>query len=67
MDKIPIRHIKEPSFSESFTIRDIGVMLSGKDMIQELHRHDFFFVLVAVAMGTTAGMMLNKELVSENF
>ena len=49
MDRIPIRHIKvaqkEPVFSESFSIRDVGDLLAGKDMVQELHRHDFFHIL----------------------
>ncbi len=47
---IPIRRIKvvkkEPDFTESFNIRDVREMLNGNDMTQELHRHDFFFVLV---------------------
>jgi len=55
MEKIPIRHIntfqKEPEFSESFSIRDIHVLLAGKDMVQELHRHDFFYIL-ALKKGT---------------
>lgn len=50
MDRIPIRHIhgtqKEQDFSESFSIRDIGALLAGKDMVQELHRHSFFYILV---------------------
>ncbi len=49
MKTIPIRHIntvkKEPDLSESFSIRDVKDMLAGKDMDQELHRHDFFFIL----------------------
>lgn len=45
MNKIPVRQIKEPDFSERFNIRDIETLLSGKDMVQELHRHNFFFVL----------------------
>ncbi|MEO5977648.1 MAG: AraC family transcriptional regulator [Chryseolinea sp.] len=49
MKNIPIRKIKatqkEPTASQSFCIRDIGVLLSGKDMLQELHRHDFFYIL----------------------
>ena len=49
MQTIPIRHIKatqsEPNFSESFGIRDVQALLDGKDMIQGLHRHDFFFIL----------------------
>jgi len=50
MDKILIRHIpsapKEPDSSGNFNIRDIETLLSGKDMIQELHRHSFFYMLV---------------------
>lgn len=50
MDNIPIRHIheiqKEPSLSGNFSIRDIQELLNGKDMVEELHRHDFFYVLV---------------------
>jgi AraC family transcriptional regulator, transcriptional activator of pobA len=49
MKSIPIRHIKaaqkEPDISGSFIIRSIREILDGKDMIQELHRHDFFFIL----------------------
>jgi len=55
MEKIPIRHInaiqKEPDFSENFSIRDIHGLLAGKDMVQELHRHDFFYIL-ALKKGT---------------
>jgi AraC family transcriptional regulator, transcriptional activator of pobA len=50
MKNIPIRHIKspprEPNLEEDFSIRDIVDMLDGKDMTQELHRHDFFFILL---------------------
>jgi len=50
MDGIPIRHIKapqkEPAFSDNFSIRDIRVLLAEQDLVQELHRHDFFFILV---------------------
>jgi AraC family transcriptional activator of pobA len=49
MDRIPIRHInvtqKEPDFSGSFSIRDIHNLLAGAEMVQELHRHDFFYIL----------------------
>lgn len=49
MKTIPVRHIKitkkEPDFSENFSIRNLHDLLAGKDMVQELHRHDFFFVL----------------------
>ena len=50
MENIPIRHIKEipkePNLSGSFNIRDIQELMDGKDMIQELHRHDFYYILV---------------------
>lgn len=45
MNKIPVIQIKEPDSSDSFSIRDIRTLLSGKDLVQELHRHNFFFVL----------------------
>ena len=49
MEKIPIRHInaaqKERNDGESFGIRDLHALLAGKNMVQELHRHDFFYVL----------------------
>lgn len=49
MQDIPVRHmnatLKEPDFSECFLIRDVRELLAGKDMVQELHRHDYFFVL----------------------
>ena len=49
MKNIPIRDIKagqrEPNFSESFSIRDVRGLLAGKDMVQELHRHNFFYIL----------------------
>ncbi|MDB5013408.1 MAG: helix-turn-helix protein [Daejeonella sp.] len=49
MEKIPIRHLseiqKEPDFSGNFSIRNIEVLLAGKEMVQELHRHDFFYIL----------------------
>lgn len=50
MKNIPVRHIQSISnelrSSQAFGIRDVGEMLAGKDMVQELHRHDFFYVLV---------------------
>lgn len=49
MKTIPVRQIKGsdkvPNFSDSFNIRNISNMLAGKDMVQPLHRHDFFFIL----------------------
>ncbi|AMP97124.1 AraC family transcriptional regulator [Pedobacter cryoconitis] len=50
MKIIPIRHInetrKEPGLSGNFSIRNLSDLLAGQDMLQELHRHDFFYVLV---------------------
>jgi AraC-like DNA-binding protein len=55
MKKIPVRSLKatqkEPAFSESFSIRDIQALLAGQNMEQELHRHDFFYML-AVKKGS---------------
>lgn len=49
MEKIPVRHIKpthkEPELSGSFIIKDVRDLLSGKDMFEALHRHDYFFIL----------------------
>lgn len=50
MKNIPIRSI-QPQFQktdgfDSFKIRSISEVLAGKDMNQELHRHDFYFILV---------------------
>jgi len=45
MSKIPLRQIKEPDFSDNFVIKDISTLLLENEMVQELHRHDFFFVL----------------------
>jgi AraC family transcriptional activator of pobA len=50
MKDIPVRQIKTipkaTESSESFSIREVRELLDGKDMFQELHRHDFFFILV---------------------
>jgi AraC-like DNA-binding protein len=49
MKSIPIRKIQpapgEPKISETFRIRDVKNLLGGTDMLQDLHRHNFFFVL----------------------
>lgn len=46
---IPVRHIaatvKEPGFPENFSIRKIEELLQDQDMWQELHRHDYFYLL----------------------
>jgi AraC family transcriptional regulator, transcriptional activator of pobA len=50
VEKIPIRRLdlpqKEPKLSVNFSIRRIEELLNGKEMNQELHRHDFFFILI---------------------
>lgn len=50
MKHIPVRKInatqEEPNFSEIFSMRAVQDLLAEKDMVQELHRHDFFFILV---------------------
>lgn len=49
MKKIPTRKItattKEPAIAAAFSIRKLSDLLDGKDMLQELHRHDFFYIL----------------------
>lgn len=49
MKKIPVRHIAttqhHPVSAGAFKIRDVKDLLGGKDLIHELHRHDFFFIL----------------------
>jgi AraC family transcriptional activator of pobA len=49
VENIPIRHISEqsePKLLGSFIIREIAPVLLDKDMVQELHRHDFYYVLI---------------------
>lgn len=49
MKKIPVRKIntaiKGPGLAEDFSIRDLRNMFTGTEMVQELHRHDFFYML----------------------
>lgn len=55
MKAIPVRHLKtsqkEPNLSGDFTIKSLLELLNGKNMVHELHRHDFFFFL-ALKKGT---------------
>ena len=55
MKNIPVRHIATPSIepvmSGQFKIRDVADILGGKDMVHQLHRHDFYFIL-ALQKGT---------------
>ncbi|OQP54684.1 AraC family transcriptional regulator [Niastella yeongjuensis] len=49
MKPIPIRHIAssipENQNGGRFTIRSIEQVLKGEDLVHDLHKHDFFFVL----------------------
>jgi AraC family transcriptional activator of pobA len=47
MKTIPVRHLaeKERGLPERFSIRDIKELAGEKDLMQDLHRHDFFFIL----------------------
>ncbi|PSL23041.1 AraC family transcriptional regulator [Chitinophaga ginsengisoli] len=48
MKDIPVRNIiaaEAGTFFNNFSIRDLHDLLAGKDMVQELHRHNFFYVL----------------------
>ena len=48
MKKIPVRQIITPNetvVSGRFKIREVAGILDGKDLLQDLHRHDFFFIL----------------------
>lgn len=49
MQRIPVRYLntsqKEPQLSTGFSIRDIHGLLGENDLVQELHRHDFFYLL----------------------
>lgn len=49
MKTIPVRHItaahKEQRNTGRFSIRELQPLTKGKDLIHDLHKHDFFFVL----------------------
>ena len=50
MKKIPIRQLgsalQELSVSEQFKIRRVEEIVGDKNLVHDLHRHDFFFILV---------------------
>ncbi len=50
MKNIPVRQIqksrKEPDLSGNFSIRDLATILDGQDLVQDIHRHDFFYLLI---------------------
>lgn len=49
MKTIPIREItpssSEPKIAQTFRVRKVEAILDGKDMVQDTHRHNFYFVL----------------------
>jgi AraC-like DNA-binding protein len=45
MPQIPIRHIKGSFFDERFSVKNVADLVAEADMFQELHRHDFYFIL----------------------
>lgn len=46
MKTIPVRKIsKEKIDEENFSIRKVESLLDGKNLFQELHRHDIYFLL----------------------
>lgn len=55
MKPIPVRHIvstqQESNSDGLFSMRDIQQVLNGKNLVHDLHKHDFFFIL-AVYEGT---------------
>lgn len=54
MKTIPIRRIAATHQAQSnagrFSIRDLRTVLDGKDLVHDLHKHDFYFIL-AVEQG----------------
>lgn len=49
MKNIPVRNIgatqEEPDKTSNFNIRNVRDLFAGEDLVQELHRHNFFYVL----------------------
>lgn len=70
MEKIPIRHItatqKEPDLSESFSIRNLQALLAEGDMVQELHRHDFYYILFLEKGAGSHDIDFTSYTISEN-
>ncbi|MBN8825698.1 MULTISPECIES: AraC family transcriptional regulator [unclassified Spirosoma] len=50
MDPIPVRHtpsdVSHAETSDGFVVRKLDKLLAGQGMIQPLHRHGFYFMLV---------------------
>ena len=64
MKKIPIRKINtrffEATSDERFSIRRVEAIAGGDDVVHDLHRHDFFFVLVLKNATGTHEVDFNK-------
>lgn len=49
MQKIPVRHIttapKDQGLTGRFSIRRVETIITGEQLVHDLHRHDFFFLL----------------------
>lgn len=45
MEKIPVRQLKETFYDDRFSIRLIEPLTEDSDLVHDLHRHDFFFIL----------------------
>jgi len=49
MKNIPVRHLKntqeEPHSIDNFVVKNLSTLVKTKDLVQGLHRHDYFFIL----------------------
>jgi AraC-like DNA-binding protein len=70
MKNIPVRHIKKTQeqidSAENFNIRDVKILLNGKDMFQEVHRHDFFLIFALKKGNGIQGIDFTSYKVSDN-
>ncbi|NVM66586.1 AraC-like DNA-binding protein [Mucilaginibacter sp. SG538B] len=50
MQKIPVRHLKsdlnDPDINSKLNIWSLRELLGGEDMVQEIHRHSFYLMLI---------------------
>ncbi|MDI9256795.1 AraC family transcriptional regulator [Flavobacterium sedimenticola] len=49
MKNIPVKQLhectKEPQLTGNFSIRAIEILMEEEELVQELHRHDFYFII----------------------
>ena len=61
MKEIPFRSLSTAPtslrLSDAFDIRSIEQVLGGKDVVQALHRHDHYFLLVVTRGGRSEGVV----------